>query len=332
MTIATTLSLASSTNNSFFPVFRITEKEYKEVLHFALNMHTSGETDKEPKDAVFQIVTSRFSEKDHPKNFYERLFNIPKCHVSVRIITKDQAVYSFGSSEDATAYEHESSIVAPDLKEWASAQEKLITSIPVKSSTADEILDLMWRFAHIGISEALIEEFFTFQVDFAMQLAGGRVETRVSLGECAGCVTLHGDLIDFLSYPFMKVLSFVQAIVYRVLPCIVENIPEEIERLFFWMKEVVLYIPRKVVIIARNALKMLFGGAFPYDDFKRSFTRGEISIKSIPSFIKNIVYRFSHLFYDQTWDMHSSIELMKWQRQKSSTHLYRNYDGEWLVY
>lgn len=303
-----------------FPVYKLTEAEYNRTLQHARKFYETH-SEKDPgiaKDCIVQFTTIENRVVPNGALFDHAQRNYP-VHIGMRLITRDGQVYSFGyqllpeeaaflfsdyfSTFLATA---EAKISMRDYEEFRPVN-KLVTSIPLSSQRAQNILNrlnelngqqLRFQYMRQNCSQLMRE---------VMQIAGYDVDLRTT-----GTEVVYDALPSLTQIPVIKkVVSFTKDI-WNSLP-IFTTMPIE------FSANLMLYIPKKVAIVATNLLAWKMGASKKTTPLQEGVEDEVFYDKKKLQTFSTLIRSWGDIFNEETNVVYHSKYFIDWQKEQHST-------------
>ena len=303
-----------------FPVYKLTEAEYNRTLQYARKFYEKH-PEKDPgiaKDCIVQFTTIESRAVFDGALFDHAQRNYP-VHIGMRLITRDGQVYSFGyqllpeeaaflfsdyfSTFLATA---EAKISMRDYEEFRPVN-KLVTSIPLSSQRAQNILNrlnelngqqLRFQYMRQNCSQLMRE---------VMQITGYDVDLRTT-----GTEVVYDALPSLTQIPVIrKVVSFTKDI-WNSLPTFA-TMPIE------FSANLILYIPKKVAIVATNLLAWKMGASKKTTPLQEGVEDEVFYDKKKLQTFSTLIRSWSDIFNEETNVVYHSKYFIDWQKEQHST-------------
>jgi hypothetical protein len=323
---------------ALYPVEQISKEKQKELLDIAKSFvfEDQADDDGEEKECVLQVYTTK--REALPRNFVTRNFLDHAIeHPGIRIIESSGTVYSFGAvmpKKDARELEQSApfevlstgvmKVRACDHEEGYEFQERRVTSIPISSKKAKEILEFASSVNAKELSFNFIRQNCVKFAALVLKKAGISVDTRVTTGQFFQMV-----LPDCPKLPLIGAISTIaQAFFAHLTPYIPTLILVPIKQVC----TLINYIDRKVWALFRNFLSLhLFGSG----SVKRALPP---DAKPSPQMNDNELTQFERLisfpediFDEEKLDMYYASKLVDWQMKQRSTVVHK-FDGQTRIY
>lgn len=311
-----------------FPVIRLSVQAIEQLKIQAQRFYeTNPETNPGvKKDCVLQFFTSSRREGIMTHPLLENFSRQYPVHIGIRLITANRNVYSFGyqlpAQEARQIADNPSSTLLKtgdarigmlDYEEFRKHQGRLVTSIPITSQNATDILK---RVGELNNKRQL-------RFNYARQNCSALMnelmpqEYHVDLRTTAKAA-LWGTVPSLSHIPYIgHLIEMVQKSVERIWNTILDYTPECIQTIFLWMDRIVFALPRECQTIASNLFLWKIGASL----MTRPLEEGEDEEEVDPS---GKIGSFSALF--RSWtdffkdvDVFHSRAFIEWQKRQHST-------------
>jgi hypothetical protein len=303
-----------------FPVYELTQEEYHRTHRHALKFYETN-PEKDPgilKDCIVQFTTIENRVLPEGALFDNAQRNYP-VHIGMRLITPDRKVYSFGYQllpEEAqfilsdyfstlltTA---EAKIGMRDFEEFRPVN-KLVTSIPLSSQRAQNIINLLNHLNGKQLRFQYMRQNCSQLMREVIQLAGYDVDLRTS-----GKEVLWDALPGLTQLPVIgKVAAFVKKM-WTSLPTFM-SIPIE------FTADVILYLPRKTATVVTNMLAWKMGAAKKTIPLQSGVEDEEFYDKKKLQTFSSLIRSWTDIFTEETNAVYHSKYFVDWQNKQKST-------------
>jgi hypothetical protein len=321
-----------------FPVYELSQEEYQRTRQQALKFYeTNQEKDPGiPKDCIVQ-----FSTIDHwnmPTKLFDKIpvgplldnaqRNYP-VHISIRLITPDRKVYSFGIEMPPEEYDfifsdYFSTFLATcngkigmrDYEEFR-PDNRYVTSVPLTAQRAQNILarlneikEKQYRFQYMrqNCSPLMAE---------VLQMAGYEVvDMRTSVKDMI--IDMFPSLTQI---PLIKTISDCANKIWKGLPGLITK-PIE------FTADMLLYFPRKVGTIFTNFLVLKMGGAKKSTPLQDGVEDEEFYDKRKIQYFSSLIRSWTDIFSDEVNTVYHSKYFIDWQKDQRSTFYHTHIKGK----
>lgn len=318
------------------PVAKLSEKEMRVLLNHAMSFGRNKENlNSIQKDCVIQVFSNPrpISENNWLKNLNAQI----PVHCAIRIITKEGDVYStgFGSTLLEDKYNNKLNKYLGtingqptifDYEEFRPHDGRIVTSIPVSSDQAQEILNNLNIYRERTIRFNIVKQNCMKLGTSILSLAGIDLNIRISSG-----TMLYRALPDLQLVPLIgKPLSSLVGRVNEVNHTIHSSMPSSMKKAFEALNQIVFFVPNKIGALLKNLLALSLGGHIgsperkneteAYGKCKMDWHDNEEDMDSLDSFSHLV----QNLFDNKVSDIQHSAVFINWQLKKQSTtvHLY----------
>lgn len=297
------------TNDLFLPVEQLSQQEMSMLVTHAQSMFPE-EKDGVNRNAVLQIVSDPRVITGGNSFLLTRLEASLPVHAAVRLISPDGKVYSTGLGWDPLEHRdkrHLSSVsgipTILDYKEFRRHDGRIVTSIPITSENCNELLREIEQYRTLKIRYNVVRQNCVKLVEVLLDKTGVKVTTCANFSEIA-----KNALPSTPKAPFFRQLPRKIGIKTELMP---DSVRSQLKRI----KKMALFMPRMGSTISINMLFLVLGAG------SGSSTQAG-ALESFHSLIDSPKQLFSaDAFYANT-----SLKLMQWQLQQSSTLVYP-YEG-----
>jgi len=296
------------------PIITVAHGDFAKLLEHAKKFYTRRNPDPKPgeiKDAVIQVCTSVGATCKGQAPIVQDATKKMASHYGLRVITKEGKVFSFGYRRDFGELEHVTTtsslgqvkgvMAMHDFDELRPHRGRYVTSIAVSSQDAKTILDQIVQMNEEGQAFDMFDANCVKKVCDFLGVAGINVDAKEPLEES----------IKSVVYKFFRHLPYVGPIVKKIKNCalaIIAWVPPVISRPISFVISIVLYIPNKILTLAKNIFVFSFGfsATSPKLEANRNIPKRRFSLAA-------------DLFRDSLSDVNSSRKMLRWQKRHKST-------------
>jgi Domain of unknown function (DUF4105) len=258
--------------DAVFPIHQLSEQEHSDLVEHAHRFYeTNLERDEGiEKDCVVQFFTTPRRQGIPDKPYLANLHRFIPVHVGMRLITQDRHVYSFGFEMTHTEMLKVNSnmrlhrlvstffktapvyITMRDYEEFHKHEGRVVTSIPVTSTRALNIIDRLNALNKQGMRFQFGRQNCTSLMHEVLQEAGYDVDVRTSIGRIFFGLFPNADQLPWIG----PLLGKIQKTFQRAWRQCVRG-----TSVFSWLERVVFYIPRKAGLMLSNLLAWKLGAS-----------------------------------------------------------------------
>lgn len=308
-----------------FPVFKLSTEELLQLQDHARRFYeTHDEVELGvKKECVLQFFTS--PRKDgllaHPllENFSQQY----PMHISIRLITADGYVYSFGYHEQRQIIDDIAStllktgnarIAMLDYEEFRKHSGRYVTSIPITSKNAEGILNRVAQLNQQQLRFNYARQNCSALVNEVMAFTGYEVDLRTTAKTALWATVPSLSQLPYIGH----LIAAVQGVIERIWNTILDCIPACVLSLFSWADYVVFALPRKCQTIAANLFLWKIGATTmtgPLDSgVEEDFSRPDGTIQSFST-----LFRSWTDFFKDDHDVFQPAYFIRWQKRQHST-------------
>lgn len=328
--------------DELYPVEQLTPAEYQKLRqHADTYFETNPETDRGiAKDCIFQVVTAKPNDwltVPLPGGWYGKNLreNAPR-HVGLRVINPKGEVYSFGFQIHPNDSEYllkgmpwralatvRGKFSTPDYEDSRRCNEKTVTSVPVTSKRAEEILKFVGEQNRSGSRFNFLRQNCGRAGAAVIEVAGIPIDTRISVGEFFGMVLPDLADVPYIGKPLDWLIKAVKTVVNGVFQVISQIAPPVVIKAAIGIKDMIFAFIGKIQTIATNALVSILGGTkmgSPLPDG----VEDEPAKSSGFSWFSRVIREPMDYFKESTCTLFHSSAVVAWQKKQRST---LNYTG-----
>lgn len=316
------------------PIYQLTQEERARVLALAQKFYEKN-NEIDPgiqKDWVVQFHTSPrrkyapsadpFPENPLLDNFVHNL----NTHIVMRLVAPNGDLYSFGvempiDSQNflwdgkymgtATAEINKTG----DFEEFMPHSGRIVTSIPLSTQRADNILNFVNRTGNIRFN--FLRQNCSNLAQFVLKEAGYDLPMKTTIKEC-----LIDSLPDLKHLPFVGYgLEKVNQVFNGVASSIKTVIPKPISNAATFVGDVVFFIPRKIATFAINFLIKQLGGAMMLHALPQGTEEDDLGETGRFLNFSRIIQNWTDLFKESTLEVYHSKYFIDWQKEQGSTFI-----------
>jgi hypothetical protein len=311
-----------------FHVYELTQDQYDRTCQYASRFYeTNAEKDVGiPKDCVVQFFTSpRRQLPEHP--LLDNLNEQYPTHVAMRLITADRKVYSFGYQllpEDAEFLTSnpmsnflttaDAKITMLDYEEFRSHEGRIVTSIPLTAQRGQNILNYV---------NELNRKQLRFQYE-RQNCSVPALEVLKIAGYDDVDIRSNGPAFLYEALPNLNQIPKIGPLIAKIEACVQwiwEALPWIITAPIEWTKEVVLFVPKKMCIIAANFITWKMGASKKTTPLASDAEEEDLyDKKGIQSFSSVIRY-WGDFFREETTAIYNAKYFIQWQKKQRSTFI-----------
>ena len=310
-----------------FDTYELTQAQYDRTRQHALKFYeTNPEKDQSiPKDCIVQFFTS--PRRKLPENpLFDNVNAQYPVHVSMRLITADRKVYSFGyqmipENVDFILSDMNSNFLATadakvtmlDYEEFRAHDGRIVTSIPATSQRALNILNhlnqlngkqLRFQYSRQNCSLLMLE---------VLKLTGYEVNIRSSI------VAFLYEMV-----PNLNQIPTIGPLIAKVEDCakyMWDGMPFLITVPIQWTKDAILFVPKKLAMFITNLVSLKVGSARKVTPLQEGMEDEELydkkGIQSFSSMIRN----WSDIFSEESNALYNAKFFIEWQKKQKSTFI-----------
>lgn len=311
-----------------FLIYELSEGEYTRARQFALKFY---ETNPErncgvAKNCILQIFTSPRKHFPTGSDALDTLIENAEAqypmHVSMRLITADRKVYSFGMQTFPEADKFIKSnllshfmttvpgkVAMIDMEEFREHEGRVTTYIPVSSQAANNILNLIdelhphelrFQFARQNCSNMMLE---------VLKKAGYTID-----------ISTDGPEFVYEMLPNLDQFPLIGPLIAKVEECIqFPKMPTFIAKTYTWVKEGLLFVPKKIAIFLSNLLFWKLGAGKKTTPLEEGVQEEELYDKNGLQNFSSVIRSWSDLFKESTSRIYNAKYVLEWQKKQHST-------------
>ena len=309
-----------------FDIYQLTQGQYDRTKLHALKFYeTNPEKDRGiPKDCIVQFMTAP-RQQLHKNPLLKNANDQYPLHIGMRLITADRKVYSFGVNMPPEAV----SFIFSDLSS------NFLTTADAKITMLD--YDEFRPHTKVVTSILLTAQRSQNIINFINELNGKQFRFNYSRQNCTTTILevlkracydldLRTTALNYVydALPSFNQLPLIGPLIAQVERC-VKRIWEAMPKLFtdpiVWTKDVVFYIPKKLLTIGVNLLMWKLGAAKKMTPLQEGVADEEFYDKRGIQTFSSVIRHWTDIFKDETSAVYHARYFLDWQRQQKSTFI-----------
>ncbi len=317
-----------------YPIAKVTPEAYRKLKAHAEQFWTAEQPEIDPgceKGYILQVMTTG---RDYlPNTWWAQNFkeHFPE-HGSVRLITPEGFVYSFGTKmrlPDQEFLSHPSSylgvgisnVPTPDYEEPRRSDDRLMTSLPVSKERCEKILDFVSR-ANRGICFNFARQNCVRFVATVLGIAGVEVNIRTSVHELlSGIVPRLSDIPDIgttLSAAVSRIACVAGSLFDKISTVLGYLLPTPLKMLGACVGRVVTSIAQRIEAVFWNGIGLCLLGAS-----KSIVPEGRLADQNVPEVetFRQLLH-WSDIGTPDAIPLYYVSKLKAWMRRQTTSLLY----------
>jgi hypothetical protein len=309
-----------------YPIYELSEQEYGRLLAISTQFYKNN-PERDPgvaKSCIVQFFTSERRQGIPEHGLFKNLYKNAPVHIGIRLITADRKVYSLGfqmpfEEQEFVLSDYFSTFLATaeckismlDYEEFRGHEGRRVTSVPLSSQRAQNILDFLNSLNHEQLRFQFARQNCTSLMHEVMQRAGYEVEVRTSGGAV---------LLDFL--PYLNQFPLIGGLIAKVEVAakrIWEALPKVISQPLASMNAILRYLPDKMGTILVNLLMLKMGAWKKTTPLANGTSEEELYDKKGIQYFSSVIRSWIDIFKDETAVVNHSKYFLDWQAQQKTT-------------